>query len=169
MIELEALTPNLILWLFQNRERLWLSSVYNNDLISLISCHYFVDKLYEVLSECKVCSFILNSFVSETKKYSDTLMSLKIAVVSNPECLLTFQGRANITGRHLCAGGTIGKDSCAGDSGGPLMAPLSMDSPPRYYQVGIVSFGEEECATKEVPGVYTRVSNYLPWILDNIE
>lgn len=108
-------------------------------------------------------------FVSASRRHSHTLMSVKMAVVPNADCSLVFRGRANITERHLCAGATIGKDACGGDSGGPLMAPLSMNGPPRYYQVGIVSFGEEDCATKAIPGVYTRVSEYLPWILDNIE
>jgi trypsin len=55
----------------------------------------------------------------------------------------------------LCASST-GKDSCFGDSGGPL---LDHDS----FQVGIVSWGFG-CADDAYPGVYTRVSAYLDWI-----
>jgi len=33
----------------------------------------------------------------------------------------------------------------------------------RYIQVGVVSFGDEECDTS-LPGVYSRVSKQLSWI-----
>ncbi|WP_228564922.1 serine protease [Myxococcus sp. AB036A] len=52
-----------------------------------------------------------------------------------------------------------GKDSCQGDSGGPLIAP----GPHGYVIQGIVSFGVG-CARAGLPGIYTRVSNYIPWI-----
>ena len=46
----------------------------------------------------------------------------------------------------MCAGGTKGKDSCSGDSGGPLMA-IDETNPfkPYYYLAGLVSFGPIEC------------------------
>ena len=37
----------------------------------------------------------------------------------------------------------------------------------RYETVGIVSFGSIKCDSS-TPGVYTRVSKFLPWIKDNI-
>ena len=53
-----------------------------------------------------------------------------------------------------------GKDSCEGDSGGPLMVPI--DSPPGWAQVGVVSFGPEKgCAAEEAYGIYSRVSYYF--------
>lgn len=62
----------------------------------------------------------------------------------------------------LCAGvAGGGKDSCSGDSGGPL---LVLGRGPRLdVQVGIVSFGEG-CGLVNKPGVYTRVSTYSDWI-----
>lgn len=53
---------------------------------------------------------------------------------------------------HLCYGAS-GKDSCYGDSGGPLASKNTI--------YGIVSFGQN-CAI--VSGVYTRVSYYRRWI-----
>ena len=66
----------------------------------------------------------------------------------------------------MCAGGEKGKDSCKGDSGGGLFSDLinGTDGKERKWQlVGIVSFGSKTCGDGK-PGVYTRVSQYLPWI-----
>ena len=60
----------------------------------------------------------------------------------------------------------LGKDSCNGDAGGPLVYKQLSDDP--WYQVGIVSFGDE-CGEANVPGVYTRVEAYLSWIENNLE
>jgi len=63
--------------------------------------------------------------------------------------------------RQICAGGDPEKDSCNGDSGGPLFVREFSSDP--WVQIGLVSFGTTKCG-RGVPGVYTRVTNYLPWI-----
>jgi secreted trypsin-like serine protease len=64
------------------------------------------------------------------------------------------------TPKSLCAGsGDPGKDSCVGDSGGPL---TRLQKGERVL-VGVVAFGIG-CAYKGIPGVYMRVSAYQDWI-----
>lgn len=82
-----------------------------------------------------------------------------VKVLSQEECK-----HASVIGRHLekdnlCAYGE-GTDSCQGDSGGPLMWNVSS----RYEQIGVVSWGIG-CATKDAPGVYSRVTEFLDWIV----
>ena len=55
------------------------------------------------------------------------------------------------------------KDTCVGDSGGPLFAEVSRG---RFVQVGLTSFSEAGCGMAEqgLFGVYTRVAQYVDWI-----
>jgi secreted trypsin-like serine protease len=72
-----------------------------------------------------------------------------------------------LTPNMICAGiKEGGRDSCYGDSGGPLIA--TVDGKP--VQLGIVSWGEGpaeaevKCGHEDVYGVYSRVSRYKDWI-----
>lgn len=61
------------------------------------------------------------------------------------------------TDNMLCAGyDEGGKDSCYGDSGGPLMVT---NDDGEYVLAGVVSFGAG-CAEPGAPGYYTRVSQF---------
>lgn len=62
--------------------------------------------------------------------------------------------------RMLCAGRPAGGvDTCQGDSGGPLVIPVGDN----WELAGVTSWGRE-CALANFPGVYARVSTYVPWI-----
>lgn len=63
----------------------------------------------------------------------------------------------------ICAGGKEEVDTCYGDGGGPLACPI-LGHENRYYQAGIVSWGEG-CGERDIPGVYTKVSLFKKWIL----
>lgn len=49
------------------------------------------------------------------------------------------------------------------------MKYVTVGNIPYFVMVGIVSYGARECGQEGVPGVYTKVANYLPWIADNIK
>lgn len=61
-----------------------------------------------------------------------------------------------------------GKDSCNGDSGGPLAYRRNNGALEPWYQVGIVSFGTSRCGTGS-PGVYTRVTAFVNWIATHLK
>jgi len=50
-----------------------------------------------------------------------------------------------------------------GDSGGPFVAEDCLSKTRRYRLLGVVSWGIG-CAMPKKPGVYTRISRFLPWI-----
>merc|ERR1719341_1867637 len=61
------------------------------------------------------------------------------------------------------------KDSCRGDSGGGLFVQKSKkDKNTPWYLVGIVSFGSRNCGNGR-PGIYTRVTSFIPWIVNNLK
>lgn len=92
---------------------------------------------------------------------SSKLMQAKVPMVTQSECSNAYRnvGQVSIGDTKVCAG-TGGRDTCNGDSGGPLLSDtLELG----YSIVGITSFGVD-CARPDFPGVYTRVDKYLDWI-----
>ncbi|KAK0159058.1 hypothetical protein PV328_009987 [Microctonus aethiopoides] len=106
--------------------------------------------------------------LSEGGTLPSVLQEVSVPIVSNDKCKSMFL-RA---GRHefipdifLCAGyENGGQDSCQGDSGGPLQV-RGKDG--RYFLAGIISWGIG-CAEANLPGVCTRISKFVPWILKNV-
>ncbi|XP_012576254.1 PREDICTED: trypsin-like [Condylura cristata] len=85
---------------------------------------------------------------------SNFLRCLVAPVLPNLTCRRAYPGQ--IYSSMMCLGFLQGgKDSCKGDSGGPVVC--------NGYVHGIVSWGEG-CARKGKPGVYTQVCRYLSWI-----
>ncbi|XP_070501542.1 serine protease persephone-like [Chironomus tepperi] len=72
----------------------------------------------------------------------------------------------NLRITQMCATGATPDgssiDACQGDSGGPLQIKETVLADPFYTIVGVTSFGAS-CGSS-IPGVYTRVSEYLDWI-----
>ncbi|CAN7984352.1 unnamed protein product [Ixodes hexagonus] len=94
----------------------------------------------------------------------NVLQYVQVPILSNNRCQKMFMlaGHAkSIRDNFVCAGYDRGnRDSCEGDSGGPLTL-LRDDG--RWVLVGTVSHGIR-CAEPNMPGVYMRTSAYRSWI-----
>ncbi|XP_055903826.1 chymotrypsin-2-like [Eupeodes corollae] len=88
------------------------------------------------------------------------LQQVQLKIYSDEECNKRHEGMTTV---HQICGGVDegGKGQCSGDSGGPLIYD--------GYQVGIVSWSVKPCTIAPYPGVYTKVSHYINWIMDKIE
>ncbi|XP_043196871.1 trypsin-1-like isoform X2 [Amphibalanus amphitrite] len=101
---------------------------------------------------------------SEGGNTANLLQEVLLPVFSNAECRSLKYDPEEITNNMLCAGYTQGKiDACQGDSGGPM---LWQSKDGKTDLIGIVSWGQG-CGRPGLPGVYTRVVNYLDWIEEN--
>lgn len=98
-------------------------------------------------------------------------MKVELPMIVLEQCQKVYQAqtKVRITQKQLCAGGKNNKDSCPGDSGGPLQSAAFLYDDIRYVQYGIVSFGPKYCGLNGFPGVYTKVTYYMKWILDMID
>uniref|UniRef100_A0A4X2KSX7 t-plasminogen activator n=1 Tax=Vombatus ursinus TaxID=29139 RepID=A0A4X2KSX7_VOMUR len=100
--------------------------------------------------------------------YSERLKEGHVRLYPSSRCTSRHLFNKTVTENMLCAGDTRsgGKegnlhDACQGDSGGPLVCMKDN----RMHLIGIISWGIG-CGEKDVPGVYTKVINYLKWIED---
>ncbi|CAG0892342.1 unnamed protein product [Cyprideis torosa] len=101
--------------------------------------------------------------VGYRKASSNVLQEVQLTIFNNENCRQAFQPFHNvrIDSNKLCAGEEEGgKDACQGDSGGGLYLPTASVA---WEVIGIVSFGFR-CGNPGIPGVYTRVTEYMDWI-----
>ena len=96
-------------------------------------------------------------------------MSVDVNVFSNAHCngLSSSHYHNKINGEfEFCAGHIQnGKDSCSGDSGGPLQCIKNN----KQVLYGIVSSGGSRCGVADQPGIYSKVVNAIPWIRQHVK
>ncbi|VUC23479.1 unnamed protein product [Clonostachys rosea] len=89
-----------------------------------------------------------------------SLLKVSVPVVSRSTCRSQY-GTSAITDNMFCAGVEEGgKDSCSGDSGGPIVDESNT-------LVGLVSWGQG-CAQAGYSGVYARLGSLITWVNANI-
>jgi trypsin len=94
--------------------------------------------------------------VSEDDDGTDTLQKVEVPIVPQWECKWLY-AHTDLSDDMFCAG-RAGRDSCYGDSGGPVVA--------NGLLVGVVSWGEG-CARQGYPGIYASVEKLRKWIFQN--
>ncbi|KAE8593691.1 hypothetical protein XENTR_v10019268 [Xenopus tropicalis] len=103
-------------------------------------------------AKCLVSGY--GNLLAYNTRYPDQLQCLDLPILSDSSCKASYPRM--ISENMFCAGFLEGeKDSCKGDSGGPLICSGEL--------YGVVSWGRY-CARKNSPGVYAKVCNYLDWI-----
>lgn len=82
---------------------------------------------------------------------SNKLLKVKLDIIDNSVCRKTFEDEdAVINGNQICAGVLAGaKDTCSGDSGGPIQIVLPTNKCASYI-IGITSYGGY-CGGKNSP------------------
>merc|ERR1712038_508273 len=100
-------------------------------------------------------------------EYQVILKEIDLPVVSHQECQDSLRRtrlgrRFQLDDSFICAGGEVGKDTCKGDGGSPLVCASKTD-PFTFVQAGVVAWGIG-CGEDTTPGVYASVSKAVCWI-----
>ena len=88
---------------------------------------------------------------SNGSRYPDRMRVARVPIVSDAMAREAYG--PSFVGALMVAAGREGKDTCSGDSGGPMFSRQGDNR----YQIGITSFGRG-CGARGYPGVYTEVN-----------
>lgn len=94
-------------------------------------------------------------------RFPTELQEVDLAIASITSARQAY-GVSNLDNRHLAAIAS-GRDTCGGDSGGPLFDLDGANGGTSPLLVGITSYGLG-CAVRDIPGIYANVGNFFPWI-----
>ncbi|XP_017072678.1 CLIP domain-containing serine protease 14D-like [Drosophila eugracilis] len=106
---------------------------------------------------------------TQSSESSNILQTVLLTKIDLKHCNTRFHKELDAS--QLCAGGNY-KDTCNGDSGGPLSARIpyringtKSKGSRRTFLLGIVSYGSSFCNGL---GVYTNVNHFVKWIEETI-
>lgn len=109
------------------------------------------------LQRCLVSVFEIHNVRDNDHRFR----TLELPIVPRDKCVMELRNarilRQDVLhDSFICAGGEIGKATCTGDGGAPLVCPVP-NTVNRYQQVGIVSWGACDGST---PGKYFIVTSF---------
>jgi len=101
---------------------------------------------------------------SEGGSLSDDLREITIPIVSDATCRQSLgTGASSFDDASMICAGSAGRDSCTGDSGGPMVAAYNN----RTWSIGVTSWGPG-CARPNTYGIYADTLHVRSWILEQI-
>ncbi|CAG9827550.1 unnamed protein product [Diabrotica balteata] len=117
-------------------------------------------KTLQCNTEISYFILIQDNISVKIRKLSDDLLEVNINIIDWQTCKELISHVSKVTERMICAGNLNGGlDTCQGDSGGPLELNGTL--------IGVVSWGDS-CGKPNAPGAYTKVSDFVTWINENI-
>ncbi|XP_016312097.1 serine protease hepsin-like [Sinocyclocheilus anshuiensis] len=139
-----------------SRWRVLMGTIYNTP----ISKNVVIAEVKTVVYHSSYLPFVDANISTQ----ANVLQEAHVPIISDAVCNGPDYYDNQVTTTMFCAGYEKGgTDSCQGDSGGPFVASDVLSKTSRYRLLGVVSWGTG-CAMAKKPGVYTRVSRFLPWI-----
>ncbi|KAJ8705462.1 hypothetical protein PYW08_012508 [Mythimna loreyi] len=102
------------------------------------------------------------------KGLADTLQTVDLVRYDAEKCSQLYPKHRHLLDGYnhttqMCYGDTqVAKDTCEGDSGGPLQTSNEF-AWCAYTVLGVTSYGRQ-CGVSAGSGMYTRVYHYVPWI-----
>ncbi|XP_030643473.1 transmembrane protease serine 3 [Chanos chanos] len=119
----------------------------------------------EEFEDGKICWISGWGATEDGGEASVSLHSARVPLISTKACSQPEVYQGFISPWMICAGYLEGgTDSCQGDSGGPL----ACEDSGVWKLVGATSWGQG-CAERNKPGVYTRITESLTWIRQQME
>lgn len=102
---------------------------------------------------------------------SDIMQKVSLDILERRECASQYSSNRKrfpngLIDRQLCIGSRVNKDTCNGDSGGPVQV-LRETKGCVYHVLGVTSTGSA-CGIGKSRGVYTFVAPYIAWIENNV-
>merc|ERR1719471_1257153 len=100
----------------------------------------------------------------DTGAIPSKLMKAKVTTLPHLVCKYNTSYQPKMITENMICAENGGKDSCWGDSGGPLITKEEKaNEEAKFVQVGVTSWGIG-CGQEGYPGVYSRVTKGLEWI-----
>ncbi|WP_380878407.1 hypothetical protein ACFB49_16840 [Sphingomonas sp. DBB INV C78] len=106
-------------------------------------------------------SMTMTRDMKRVNRKSFRLMEVALTILQQSACATRASYRSALIPETICAGSSDGRDSCNGDSGGPMTRAEGKER----VLVGLVSFGYG-CGIKGVPALYVNAGAYRQWMTD---